>query len=251
MRLAMTESEGQRGVLLVEDEIKVARFISQGLSEEGYVVEVATTFTEAEASLRSPSASPGPALVILDWMLPDGDGLLLAKRCRAQGHMMPILMLTARDAIGERVDALDAGVDDYLVKPFAFAELLARVRALLRRSRGQVAVVRVGDLEIDAVSRTARRFGQSIPLTAKEFAVLSYLASHLERAVSRGELLEQVWGSARDASVTTNVVDAQITHLREKLETKGAPAILHTVRRVGYRLGVQADSPDRSALPSK
>jgi DNA-binding response OmpR family regulator len=237
-----TESEIRTGVLLVEDEVKVARFISQGLQEEGYAVDVAMTFAEAESRLRGVQA---PALLILDWMLPDGDGLLLAKRCRAQGHMMPILMLTARDAIEERVDALDAGVDDYLVKPFAFAELLARMRALLRRSRGRVGVVRVCDLEIDLMSRTARRAGVAVPLTAKEFAVLSYLASHQGRAVSRAELLEQVWASSQDTTGIANVVDAQIMKLRDKLEGKGTPPILHTVRRIGYCLGVSPESSER------
>jgi DNA-binding response OmpR family regulator len=240
-----TESGTRIAMLLVEDEVKVARFISQGLQEEGYAVDVATTFAEAEAQLRGAARREKHSLLILDWMLPDGDGLVLAKRCRAQGHLLPILMLTARDALEERVDALDAGVDDYLVKPFAFVELLARVRALLRRSRGRVAVVRIGDLEIDPVSRTVRRSGTVIPLTAKEFAVLSYLASHLGRAVSRAELLEQVWGTSPETAVTANVVDAQIMRLRDKLEAKSAPPLLHTVRRVGYCLGPAPEAPER------
>lgn len=243
----MTESGSRGGILLVEDEIKVARFISQGLQEEGHLVEVATTFAEAESRLRSASSEglQAFALLILDWMLPDGDGLLLAKRCRAQGHSLPILMLTARDGIEERVDALDSGVDDYLVKPFAFVELLARVRALLRRSNGKVAVVRVGDLEIDSVSRAVRRGGMAIPLTQKEFAVLSYLAGNLGRAVSRSELLEQVWASAPEPAATANVVDAQIMRLRDKLQSKGATPLLHTVRRIGYCLGTPPEAAER------
>lgn len=242
MRAAM-RTEPRDPVLLVEDEVKVARFIVQGLQEEGYEVGLATTSAEAVKALRSP---PSPSLLILDWMLPDGDGLLLAKHCRAAGHALPILMLTARDAIEERVAALDAGVDDYLVKPFAFAELLARLRALLRRSSGSVGRVQIGDLEINPQQRTVRRGGQAIPMTAKEFAVLSYLARHRGRAVSRSELLEQVWTLSPDTSVTANVVDAQITKLRDKIERQGEPPILHTVRRVGYCLGEMSESAERT-----
>jgi DNA-binding response OmpR family regulator len=235
--------ETPRQLLLVEDERKLARSIAQGLLEEGYAVTVAETAREAEALLArrvhagASSEAPDYDLIILDWMLPDGDGLLLARRCRAEGATMPILMLTAKDAISDRITALDAGADDYLVKPFAFGELVARVRALLRRSHGKVASVRVQGVEIDLVQRSVRRGGREVVLTSKEFAVLAYLARHLWRPVSRAELLEQVWAAGGEVSVTANVVDAVIVKLRSKLETPDGPPLISTVFRVGYRLG--------------
>ena len=242
--LEMPETEAQRRLLLVEDEEKVARSIAKGLREEGYHITIAGTAAAAEALLdeafgeRSSDKANAPAydLLIIDWMLPDGDGLLLARRVRGSGATVPILLLTAKDAVSDRVSGLEAGADDYLVKPFAFAELVARVRALFRRSQGKVAVVRVGDLEIDLGERIVRRAGQPVILTAKEFAVLAYLARHLGRPVSRAELLEQVWAVGGDITVSANVVDAQIVKLRSKLEATDAP-LIHTVWRVGYILG--------------
>jgi DNA-binding response OmpR family regulator len=230
-------------LLLVEDDTKVARSIGKGLREEGYQVDVAESARAAEELLapqpagRAAGEDGGYDLLILDWMLPDGDGLVVARRCRARAATMPILFLTAKDAISDRVTALDAGADDYLVKPFAFDELLARVRALLRRSQGKVAAVRIADVEIDLLARTVRRAGQPVTLTAREFAVLAYLARHLGRPVSRPELLEQVWAAGGEISVTANVVDAVITKLRSKLESLGAPPLISTLFRVGYMLG--------------
>lgn len=245
---SMAASSTRPQLLLVEDETKVAGFIAQGLREEGYDLDVAASAGEAEALLRSrgPEAL-GYDLLILDWMLPDEDGLVLARRCRARGLTVPILILTAKDAISDRVTGLDAGADDYLVKPFAFAELVARVRALLRRGQGRVAMLRIADVEIDLVAHTVRRAGHVVSLTAKEFAVLAYLARHFGRPVSRAELLEQVWAVANDGGVSTNLVDAQITRLREKLAVPGSLPLLHTVRRVGYAM---ADSPPGDRIPS-
>ncbi len=170
------ETEAQRRLLLVEDEDKVARSVAKGLREEGYHVTIAGTARSAEALLDRAFSAEGAGeggkgydLLIVDWMLPDGDGLLLAQRCRGHGTTVPILMLTAKDAISDRVTGLEAGADDYLVKPFAFAELVARVRALLRRSQGKVASVRIGDVEIDLTERVVRRGGQpaALPLAAQ------------------------------------------------------------------------------------
>lgn len=240
-------SESQRRLLLVEDEKKVARSIAKGLREEGYAVTIAESARAAEALLTAafePGTDAGDGrgfdLLIVDWMLPDGDGLILARRCRAYAATVPILMLTAKDAISDRVTALDAGADDYLVKPFDFAELVARVRALLRRSQGKLASVRVGDVEIDFIERTARCSGQPVVLSAKEFAVLAYLARHLGRPVSRPELLEQVWAAGGEITVSANVVDAQIVRLRSKLEAPNGPPLITTVWRVGYVLGEPA-----------
>ena len=237
---AMAPAPPRPQLLLVEDEAKVAGFIAQGLREEGYDLDVASCAAEAEARLgTSGSGAPGYDLLILDWMLPDADGLVIARRCRARGLTVPILVLTAKDAISDRVTGLDSGADDYLVKPFAFAELVARVRALLRRGQGRIARVRVADVEIDLVAHSVHRAGVAISLTSKEFAVLSYLARHFGRPVSRAELLEQVW-TVSEGSVATNLVDAQITRLREKLALPGSAPLIHTVRRVGYAM---ADSP--------
>ncbi|MCS6912976.1 MAG: response regulator transcription factor [Myxococcales bacterium] len=225
-------------LLVVEDEVKVACFVAQGMQEEGYEVDVALSAAEARVRLGLDTPLPGGGyhLLILDWMLPDGDGLELARQSRSQGLQVPLIMLTARDAISERVAALDAGADDYLVKPFAFAELVARVRALLRRSQATAPVLRVGDLEIDLVRHCVRRGSITVPLTTKELAVLAYLARHAGRAVSRAELLGQIW-SQSEGVVTTNLVDAQIARLRDKLAGAGAQAVIHTVRRIGYALG--------------
>ena len=234
-------------LLLVEDEAKVAGFIAQGLSEEGYDLDVAACAAEAEAFLGTSGASqPSYDLLILDWMLPDEDGLTIARRCRARGLTVPILVLTAKDAVSDRVTGLDAGADDYLVKPFAFAELVARVRALLRRGQGRIALCRVADVEIDLVAHTVRRAGTTVVLTSKEFAVLAYLARHFGRPVSRAELLEQVWAVGNDGGVATNLVDAQITRLREKLAVPGCAPLIHTVRRVGYAM---AESPPGERIP--
>jgi DNA-binding response OmpR family regulator len=236
---AMSAPQTRTRLLLVEDEAKVAGFIAQGLAEEGYDIDVAASAREAELRLDplGPEADRSAYdLLIVDWMLPDEDGLVIARRSRARGQTMPILLLTAKDAISDRVTGLEAGADDYLVKPFAFAELVARVRALLRRGQGRVALLRVADVEIDLVARTARRAGQVVTLTAKEFAVLAYLARHFGRPVSRAELLTQVWAVGKDGGISTNLVDAQITRLREKLTVPGSPPLIHTVRGVGYAM---------------
>ena len=243
---AMSSPNTNPRLLLVEDEAKVAGFIAQGLREEGYELDVADCAAAAETLLGG-GGDPGYDLLILDWMLPDEDGLTIARRCRARGQTVPILVLTAKDAISDRVTGLDAGADDYLVKPFAFAELVARVRALLRRGQGRLSLVRVADVEIDLVAHAVRRAGITITLTSKEFAVLAYLARHFGRPVSRAELLEQVWTLGNEGGVATNLVDAQITRLREKLALPGSTPLIHTVRRVGYAM---AESPLGDRVPS-
>lgn len=247
-------SDAAARLLVVEDEAKVARFIEKGLREESYEVDVAEDMRGAtelltRAGCLDPGGGPGCyELLILDWMLPDGDGLALAQRVRSQGNAVPILFLTARDAVSERVAALDAGADDYLVKPFAFAELVARVRALLRRGQGRLSRLRIQDIEVDLTQRTVQRGGVPIALTGKEFAVLAYLARHPGRAVSRAELLQQVWAHAGDTSAVANVVDAQVMRLREKLDAGSREPVIHTVRRIGYALGPLA-SPEQAAAP--
>src|ERR671931_497621 len=176
-------------LLVVEDEQKVAHALRDGLEGEGY--HVALEHTGEGAFFRATTETFD--VILLDVMLPGRDGLEILMRLRERGVKTPVLVLTARDTLDDRVKGLDAGADDYLVKPFAFAELVARVRALLRRSQGPSTVLRVGDLEIDLLQHSARRGGVAIALTAKEFAVLCYLARHPDRPVSRAELLAQVW----------------------------------------------------------
>jgi DNA-binding response OmpR family regulator len=171
--------------------------------------------------------------VILDLMLPDGDGLTLLRSLRGEGVSTPVLIVTARDAVNDRVLGLDSGADDYLVKPFAFNELLARIRALLRRSP-EATRIQVGDLELDVVARSATRNGEAIDLTNRQFELLAYLARHAGQPVSRDMLVRDVW---RDGSgVLTNVVDVSINHLRRKLDRDGWPPLIHTIRGIGYML---------------
>lgn len=216
-------------VLIIEDEPKLRRTLQRGLQEEGYLV--ATAGSSAEGSRRL-CAEPVDA-VVLDLMLPDGDGLSLLRSLRGDGYTMPVLIVTARDAVTDRVLGLDSGADDYLVKPFAFTELLARMRALLRRSSESLRI-QIGGLELDLVARRVIRSGEEIELSNRQFDLLAYLARHAGEAVSRQMLVRDVW---RDGSgVLTNVVDVSINHLRRKVERGGLPALIHTVRGVGYML---------------
>ncbi|MGZ8713872.1 MAG: response regulator transcription factor, partial [Mycobacterium sp.] len=203
----------------------------------GYDVAVAA---DGETALRSVGALR-PQAIVLDVMMPGLDGLEVCRRLRASGAHVPVLMLTARDAIDERVAGLDAGADDYLVKPFVLAELVARVRALLRR-RGSTATfssetIQVGPLEVDIPGRRARVNGVDVDLTKREFDLLAVLAEHKTAVLSRAQLLELVWGY--DFAADTNVVDVFIGYLRRKLEAGGAPRLLHTVRGVGFVLRTQ------------
>jgi DNA-binding response OmpR family regulator len=178
-------------------------------------------------------------LIILDVLLPALDGLTVCRRLRAMGRQMPILMLTARDTIDDRVAGLDAGADDYLIKPFAFRELLARVRALLRRDGlTRDPLLQLGELEIDTVGHTVRRAGRSVELTSKEYAVLEFLARHPNQVLTRTQIAEHVWDY--DFVAMSNVVDVYIGYLRRKLDDQGSCRLLQTVRGIGYKLKAAA-----------
>jgi two-component system, OmpR family, copper resistance phosphate regulon response regulator CusR len=217
-------------VLVVEDERKLLRSLEQGLRSEGY--EVVTAATGGEG-YRLASTLPFDC-VVLDWMLPDREGLDVLAELRRDGRAVPVLLLTARDAVEDRVAGLDGGADDYLVKPFAFAELLARLRVLLRRGAAAETVLRAADLEMDLVRRRVTRAGGEVPLTAREFALLEYLLRHKNHAVTREMLGRDVWQEPGHA--LTNVIDVFINLLRRKVERPGLPALIHTVRGVGYSL---------------
>lgn len=223
-------------LLLVEDNVKLARSVGRGLRAEGYAVDVAS---DGEQALASAGVWEYDA-VILDVMLPGRDGIGVCRRLRERGSWVPILMLTARDATEDRIEGLDAGADDYLVKPFEFGELLARVRALTRRApRERPSRIQVGELEIDPATRGVRRRGVEVELTAREFAILEYLARRPEVVVSRTELLEHVWDANYIGS--TNVVDVHVGHLRRKLgDRPAADGLIKTVRGVGFMLRVGA-----------
>ncbi len=218
-------------ILVIEDEIKVARFIERGLREEGFSVESAL---DGEAGL-SKARSGGFDLVILDVMLPLRDGFSVLRELRAAGMTTRVLMLTARDGVGDRVQGLDLGADDYLVKPFAFAELLARVRALLRRGVAEEPVLlHAADVQVDLRARRVVRSGQIVPLSAKEFGVLAHLLKRMGQVVTRAELAEQVWADL--PNTPSNVIEVTVYHLREKLDRGFSPALIQTVRGAGYLL---------------
>jgi len=218
-------------LLIVEDEPKVARFVERGLREEHYAVDVAAN---GEAGLDLALVHDYD-LVILDVMLPKKDGFEVLEALRAAKRPCKVLMLTARDSVKDRVRGLDGGADDYLVKPFAFAELLARVRALLRRSGGmEVTTLSFADLVLDVKARKVTRAGQPVALSAREFAVLEHLLRHQGEVISRTRLSEQVWDQHFDSM--TNVIDVTLYHLREKVDRGFASPLIHTVRGVGYVL---------------
>ena len=221
-------------ILIVEDERKVLRSLERGLQAEGY--EVATAATgEAGYELAMAQAFD---CAILDLMLPGRDGVHILGDLRRAGKTLPVLVLTARDAVEDRVIGLDAGADDYLVKPFAFAELLARLRVLLRRERGdRETVLRADDLVLDLLKRSATRGGQELPLSQREFEVLAYLLRHKNRIVTRDMLGREVWHEPNYA--LTNVIDAYISLLRRKVERPGQRPLIHTLRGVGYTLREQ------------
>jgi DNA-binding response OmpR family regulator len=221
-------------VLVVEDEAKVARALKEGLEGEHYEVVVAKTgeegFFRANAELFD--------LVILDLMLPRRDGLEVLGTLRNRGIQTPVLILTARDTIDDRVHGLDCGADDYLVKPFAFPELLARIRALLRRGRmDQILKLQHEDLEMDLVTRRVTRGPQILDLTAREFDILEYLLRHHGRVVSREMLARDVWQVAARATPLDNVIDVTIARLRRKVDDPFDKKLIHTVRGVGFVLG--------------
>jgi heavy metal response regulator len=217
-------------VLVVEDERKVASFIRQGLEEEGYAVEVAEDGASALDLVLEGTAYD---LVVLDVMLPRRDGFGVVRAMRQRGVQTPVLLLTARDTVTDRVTGLDLGADDYLTKPFAFDELLARVRALLRRGQGQRApVLRVGSLSLDPATRKVMRGERRIELTAREHALLECFMRSAGRVLSRSVLSERVWGLDFDPG--SNVVDVYVGYLRRKIDAPGEPRLLHTIRGAGY-----------------
>ena len=217
-------------VLVVEDETKMARAIRRGLEQEGYAVD---TVPDGDEGLYQAGEHPYDA-VILDVMLPGLDGFEVCRRLRATGNWAPVLMLTARDRVADRIAGLDAGADDYLVKPFAFGELVARLRALIRRgSVERPTVLAVGDLTLDPAAHRVARCGQEVELSAREFALLEFLMRHAGEVVSRSAILDHVWDYNYDG--LSNVVDVYIGYLRRKLGAAGGPRI-ETVRGMGYRL---------------
>ena len=219
-------------ILVVEDERKVASFIRQGLEEEGHAVEVAD---DGEAALELILDDRPYDLVVLDVMLPRRDGFKVLKAVREQRIQSPVLLLTARDTVRDKVMGLDLGADDYLTKPFAFEEFLARVRALLRRGATAPApVLRVADLTLDPSTREVVRGGRRITLTAREYALLEYFLRNVGRVLTRPMIAEHVWGL--DFDTETNIIDVYVGYLRRKLDTEGEQPLLHTVRSVGYAL---------------
>lgn len=218
-------------ILLVEDDTSVASFITKGLQEEQYAVD---TTADGEEGFLMASTIPYD-LLILDVMVPKMDGFTLCRRLREKGQATPILLLTARDTIDDRVTGLDTGADDYLTKPFAFPELLARIRALIRRGSTQATTrLNAQDLELDPVSHRVWRAGQEITLTNKEYALLEYLMRNVNRVLTRTSIIEHVWDIHYDSM--TNIVDVHIRSLRSKIDRGNSPPLIHTVRGVGYVL---------------
>jgi two-component system copper resistance phosphate regulon response regulator CusR len=225
-------------LLLVEDDARIARFVAKGLREQAYAVDVAAT---GEAALYQAAVNTYD-LVILDVMIPAPDGFAVCRELRKSGQRMPILMLTARDAVEDRIAGLDHGADDYVTKPFEFRELLARLRALLRRS-GELRSekIAIADLLVDTGAQTAKRAARQITLTAKEYALLEYLARNAGRVVRRAEIAEHVWDETFDPF--SNLIEVYINRLRRKIDEDSTKPLLHTRRGVGYVLGSEADLP--------
>lgn len=218
-------------VLLVEDDLRIAAFVSKGLRESAYAVDTAD---DGESALYQ-AAINDYDIIILDVMLPHKDGFAVCDELRKSGTQIPILMLTARDAVDDLVRGLDFGADDYMVKPFDFNELLARIRALLRRQREiRPPRIVVADLEIDTASQRAWRHGREISLTAKEYALLEYLAREQNRVVGRAEIAEHVWDENFD--VFSNLIEVYINRLRSKIDVGFSPHLIHTRRGAGYIL---------------
>jgi two-component system copper resistance phosphate regulon response regulator CusR len=228
-------------ILLVEDEMRLAQAIRRGLRQAAYAVDVVR---DGEAALYQVAINDYDA-IILDVMIPEGDGLAVCRQLRAQGSRIPVLMLTARDALADRVGGLDPGADDYVTKPFEFAELLARLRALLRRGKdlGR-SIIQVGDLHIDTRRQRLKRNGRPIELTTKEYLLLEFLARNAGKVVSRQEIFEHVWGDTFDPS--SRLMEVYINRLRRKVDKPFGVPLIHTRRGAGYELRGPLDD-DRSA----
>jgi heavy metal response regulator len=226
-------------ILLVEDDTSLAGFIRKGLREEGYAVDLAQ---DGEEALLLASSAPYD-LLILDVLLPELNGLGVCRKLRGQGSKTPILMLTAKESIEDKVSGFDAGADDYLTKPFAFSELVVRIRSLLRRGSSQpIGRLRVADLELDAVSHKVWRASQEITLTNKEYALLEYLMRNVDRVLTRTAIVEHIWDINYDSM--TNIVDVHIRGLRAKIDHDFTPPLIHTIRGVGYMLETPKDVGD-------
>lgn len=218
-------------ILLVEDELKMARALRHGLEQEGHAIDVSADGADA----LSRAVEKDYDAVVLDVMLPTRDGFSVCREMRARGRWAPVLMLTARDAVEDRIRGLDAGADDYLVKPFAFGELLARLRALVRRGVSErPCVIEVGDVTLDPAAHTVTRDGRPVELSAREFSLLEFLMRHASEVVSRTRILEQVWDINYEGF--SNVVDVYVGYLRRKLERPFGRPLIRTVRGTGYVL---------------
>ncbi|TAK18117.1 MAG: response regulator transcription factor [Acidobacteria bacterium] len=221
-------------ILVVEDDVKVAEFVRRGLTEEGYAVDVLHDGTDAgdQAAVFDYDA------VVLDMMLPKQSGFQVLRAIRSRKASLPVVILTARDSVQDRIAGLDAGADDYMAKPFALAELSARLRALLRRGAPRVTTLRVGDLEVDTIRRSVTRGGKPIDLKPKEYALLEFLMKHADRPVTRSLIIEHVWDIHFDS--VSNVVEVYINALRNKID-RGLTPLIHTIRGVGYMLSAKQE----------
>jgi len=222
---------------VVEDEKRIADFVSRGLESAGYAVDVAGDGSTASEMVHATEYD----LIILDLGLPDMDGLTVLRKIRNRKGSSPVLILSARDAVDDRVRGLEGGADDYLVKPFAFVELLARVRVLLRRGQPTPERLQVGDLSLDCIRRKVTRAGENVELAPKEFSILEYLMRNRGRPLSRTMIVEHVWDMDYDG--LTNIVDVYIRHLRSKIDDKWPAKMIQTVRGIGYML----DAPDKAS----
>jgi DNA-binding response OmpR family regulator len=224
-------------ILIVEDERKISAYVKRGLEEQGYAVDAAYTGREALDWIESVTFD----LIVLDVLLPELDGLTVCRELRSRGVRMPVLMLTARDTVDNRVAGLDAGADDYLIKPFALKELLARLRALTRRATDgpKSTLLEIGELSLDTLTHRVKRAGKPIELTAKEYAVLECLLREPDRVLTRTMIAEHVWNY--DVFNQSNVVDVYIRNLRRKIDDGFDLKLIHTIRGAGYRLSVEND----------